>query len=158
MSPLKYILYYNIVQFCCCRKKVCIEMNLIFQRRSLCVGLVFVAAAWGLQSKIIITNSETFVNQFCKKSEVSKFISDFCLNDKHSFHMALLVRHVHIWQVLTDMKTQCIIKPARSAGFLRIKKIPYQAPSDSIGAPKMYILEKRIFGNQISMLGFFWKI
>ena len=35
------------------------------------------------------------------------------------------------------------------AGFSRIKKIPYQAP------PKMYILEKRIFGTQISMLGFF---
>ena len=40
------------------------------------------------------------------------------------------------------------IKPARSAGFSRIKKIPYQAPQ------KMYILEKHIFGTKISMLRF----
>ena len=44
-------------------------------------------------------------------------------------------------------KIVTIIKPARSAGFSRIKKIP-------IGAPKIYILEKRNFGTQISMLGF----
>ena len=36
------------------------------------------------------------------------------------------------------------IKPAGSVGFWRIKKIP--GPVDSIGALKMYILEKRILG------------
>ena len=46
------------------------------------------------------------------------------------------------------------IKPARSSGFSQIKKIPYQAPPNSIGALKMYILEKRILGTQILMLRF----
>ena len=54
---------------------------------------------------------------------------------------------------------QGIIKPARSAGFSRIKKIPYQAPPTQLRPRKCTFKKKRNFGTQISMLGFlfFWK-
>ena len=44
------------------------------------------------------------------------------------------------------------------AGFSWNKKIPYQAPPTQLGALKMYILDKRILGTQISMLFFYFFI
>ena len=47
----------------------------------------------------------------------------------------------------------CFIKPAQSAGFSRIKKIPYQAPPTQLGPRKCTFWRKK-FGILISMLGF----
>ena len=46
----------------------------------------------------------------------------------------------------------------RGRGLFTNKEDTIPGPSDSIGALKMYILEKRYFGTQISMLGFFFLI
>ena len=81
---------------------------------------------------------------------------------------SLNVFHLHIkqfWKVMASHLVFCHLlsfpnhQARAERGLFTNKEDTIPGPSDSIGAPKMYILDKRNFGTQISMLGFlfFWR-
>ena len=69
----------------------------------------------------------------------------------------LLVTTTSVKIITLELNNLWIYQARAERGLFTNKEDTIPGPSDSIGAPKMYILEKGIFGTQVSILGF-WKI
>ena len=52
----------------------------------------------------------------------------------------------NVYDEKNDISNLLFIKPARSAGFSRIKKIPYQAPLTQLGPRKCTFWKKAFLG------------